>query len=762
MKKLTTNIRFRNLFLTSLLLFSIILKLHAQVEEGYYTIQLAVGGTAEGAPNGFVDLSTGVLHRDGDVMTLKREAPLFSQVWKIEQDGTEFYIKQSGTGKSMDASYRRRHENGCPVITWNFNGGETQRWKLVSQGGNRYHILLALNDKKLSFDYGSGANLYLTNVNDNNRQVFILKKSTRIIRAANYVDLRANQTPYAHQAGRGTCTYFASIAAMEAAYKKAGYGDRNFSEQFYSIFGKTFGLHYTWSDNINANYRENQYATTQGGGSLEYLKYLKIPAESVSPYENEEDLNGYDWANMNQRTCNDFNLNLIRIKLPPLHTVPDYFSVHSCEKITSITESDLERVLRGGLEIKIGIYGGSHALLLVGFDKTDPANKKFIIKNSYQPTGTPCTEKLEYLPYSEISGMVDAEYITAVKAPEKWEELAVIGRWKLDYDGWKGQLDIYHIPGIQQFVLDRYASGIADRRLGTFYDERGNAFRVNGSIQKINSESMKLIFYIDGTKPNLRWDELRGRRFEYIISNPDANFMAGVHTDALRKQFGGYALKAPASYFSSDAFSVTGNVSSYENKRFLLRLGAEEYFGTFNYYNPAFNYVTGVFRNSSGASKTIKLQNLNRINSFILYVVEDLSSGIIITHSWEQGISSGSIINASAKHFPACLIRREATLTAPASVPTIHEFNISLFPNPALGQVTVMLKEVNDKKTTGLLNDIREMKIIDKSGIVRTSAKYAPGKKSVQFNVSGLPSDVYVVEISDGINKGNVSLIVTK
>src|SRR5690606_3471581 len=113
----------------------------------------------------------------------------------------------------------------------------------------------------------------------------------------------------------------------------------------------------------------------------------------------------------------------------------------------------------------------------------------------------------------------------------------------------------------------------------------GNAFRVNGSITPYNASSVKIIFYIDGATPNLRWDALSGRRFEYIISLPDPDFMAGIHRDSDGSEYGGYAIKDPESYFSPNSFSPTGNITAFRNLSFLIRYKSVDYFGTFNTYN---------------------------------------------------------------------------------------------------------------------------------------------------------------------------------
>ena len=58
-----------------------------------------------------------------------------------------------------------------------------------------------------------------------------------------FVDLRDQQTPIRNQGGRGTCfVHSVTVAAMEAALKRAGYGDLDLSEDAFTYFIKTFWL----------------------------------------------------------------------------------------------------------------------------------------------------------------------------------------------------------------------------------------------------------------------------------------------------------------------------------------------------------------------------------------------------------------------------------------------------------------------------------------------------------------------------------------
>src|SRR5262249_62248868 len=61
-----------------------------------------------------------------------------------------------------------------------------------------------------------------------------------------HVDLTQFQTPLKRQGGRRTCIVFAAVAALEAAYRRAGYGELDLSEQFLNHFGKMFWLDEKW------------------------------------------------------------------------------------------------------------------------------------------------------------------------------------------------------------------------------------------------------------------------------------------------------------------------------------------------------------------------------------------------------------------------------------------------------------------------------------------------------------------------------------
>lgn len=515
---------------------------------GRYYMRLANGRALEAEANTY--------QNDGCKVQIWNQYFCLNQLWDVtDAGGGRFYIKNVGANKNLDAHEGTVNVNGGKVQLWQiYPANLNQKWVFQSLGGNRYTIRNAAStgNKVLDVTGGvidrGGTAVQLWDCVNGTNQVWTLELSAdKSVVSPNLVDLRGNSTPYKNQAvpaERGGCTYFGSLSALEAAYKKRGYGELNLSEEFMAIGAKMFYLHPNWSDIANANYRENQFAGTQGGGSIALLAQgLKIPNETVVPYG--QFTIGADWDTRDQKVTNNFNFSVWK-RFPQIANAT-YYGVSGFEKIPTINEANLERVLSLGHEIKICIDGGSHCVLFVGFDKRDPSNKRFICKNSYGPSGVAATSKIEYYPYSDISHLTAAEYITNVTTPSTWKEINIVGRWDLTYAGWKGTLDINRLPSLMQFVLSgsdavsRNRGALTDRRLGTFYDHTGKAHRVNGTVENAGG-AIEIVFFIDGNKPNLRYDELSGRKFRYRLS-ADGTTMSGTHIDLDGRSYTGSATR---------------------------------------------------------------------------------------------------------------------------------------------------------------------------------------------------------------------------
>ncbi len=400
----------------------------------------------------------------------------------------------------------------------------------------------------------------------------------------NYVSLIDKQTPLRNQGGRTTCITFAALAALEAAYKRAGYADftLDLSEQFLNYIGKTFWLDTPW-DSIYArgeDGKEGQVGAYGGGQAVSYIRGLasglKVPEETYMPYIPREYTAAdyqplvHNWDDpywLKQQRMSDFNLNTKF--LPPSALTSDrYYSVKTYQEIDGKDVAAFEKILASGKEIAWDMDGafpgtriwdvcdrclqqGAHAMLIVGYDRRDANPKKhvFIVKNSWGRTDFPDGYTRVTYDYVKKYG-ISAAYITEVNPPSRWYELGFVGRWFVEFDGHKGILDIYHIPHVSEYVFKAAGDQTVDMRIGSFY-ENGKAYKVNGNI---NGKTIR--FYVDPDNPNVRWDVLKGRVFTFNLLDDKSNIMAGRFTDTDKRVYGGYARKDRLTPFST--FSPTG------------------------------------------------------------------------------------------------------------------------------------------------------------------------------------------------------------
>ncbi|MCA8954856.1 MAG: hypothetical protein KDC87_02215 [Planctomycetes bacterium] len=413
------------------------------------------------------------------------------------------------------------------------------------------------------------------------------------------VDLRAAQSAFSDQGGRDNCITFSVIAAMEAAYWRAGYGTLDLSEEFGSFMATwALGLHPNWddSDKYENNWRykgvrySENYIGVLGGGSgrgvLDILSHNRVPEEPYMPYR----LSGYglspaldDPAWNDQRTLDSFNLDPHNLPRSAL-LAPRYFGIQSYETLSNARDTDaIEAVLRSGKEVIFDCtlggnrdsgtiwqpdptkpIDGAHSMLIVGYDRTssDPKQHHFIVKNSWGGRTLPrgagtMPDGFTHISYDYLRTHGSfAGYITAVQRPSAWEELGFLGRWNFSYDGTAGLLDIYHLPGSgTHFFNDAPSWPFVDRRLGTFFADDGSVYRVNGNVV-----GRRIEFWFDTTEPHMKWTKERTpgqKRFVFYMINPQTGEMAGnfernPDTTAATPR-GGYA-RVASSILARDGF----------------------------------------------------------------------------------------------------------------------------------------------------------------------------------------------------------------
>lgn len=367
------------------------------------------------------------------------------------------------------------------------------------------------------------------------------------------VDLRARQTAIRNQGGRNTCITFGALAGVEAAYKRTTGADVDLSEEFLNHVGKMSWLHPNWNSssipeprlaNKPAAFKENQIGAFGGGGGPGYVRALvndlRVIDEGWLPYNpwgadpaTFPELS-HQWFEPfwdHQLVANDYNLHPVALPVAAI-LAPRSFAVQSYTNIAANDTNAIERALRDGKEVvwdgivegtqspiwrtcrevqPCGVLG-AHAMLIVGYDRTaaDANDHYFIVKNSWGRTSISGADGFTYISYDYIKNGYDALTIDALKPADPWTEARAIGRWKPSWTD--AVIDLYHVPGSAQGVLDAYGTGITDRRFGGFY-QGSTALRINGAVS-----GSSVTLYIDAATPNLRWDQLQGERIDLTLS----------------------------------------------------------------------------------------------------------------------------------------------------------------------------------------------------------------------------------------------------
>ncbi|MBL6446834.1 C1 family peptidase [Fulvivirga sp. 29W222] len=513
----------------------------------------------------------------------------------------------------------------------------------------------------------------------------------------NFVDLRPQQSSLKDQGNRTTCIVFAGVAATEAAYKRIGYGEVDLSEEFINFTRKSFYLHPIWSDIVGRGEDaiETQLGHTGGGGGTgvvaELTKGFKIPIESTMPYQSSNTYyqNNYQTLGditakseagevLKQRDYSNFNLDPEILTDTQLRA-EKYYSVAQYRDIDDPKDpAKIEAVLKRGNEVVWDFAGAvpwetggidedgiwqacssctlmGHSMLIVGFDKrdADPDNHYFIVKNSWGAGWTATGgEGYTYISYDYLRNYgVAASYIVLANPPSKWPEIAFIGRWKLDYDGFKGELDIYHLPGMAQYTFEYNAgAGVIpevydDYRIGTFYDSEGKAYKVNGAVS-----GNRIEFYFDLATPLQKWDEKLGRKFVYYLDQN--NFMAGQHTDGDGKTYGGYARKTgfiSGGNKTPRPFEVQSYIDSQWDFYYEKATGVIEFTEDVSNQEADFYLLNGTYTSSDGSivsAAQIKIPKAETNRAYIQ--VANIGNGegaesFIGKHlSWEAGLITGN------------------------------------------------------------------------------------------------------------------------
>src|ERR1041384_3877915 len=427
----------------------------------------------------------------------------------------------------------------------------------------------------------------------------------RVIALPPSVSLQQYQTAGRSPGPRRTCTTFAGVAAIEAAYRHAYNVSLDLSEEYATRMHNAEAI----LTPATAPTSHENLVASWGGGSVTYTLQLFSNSAFGLP---EEQLLGYlpfaDFENTNQggdvpmlndnstqRAVDDFNLSedAVVYKIPAAVAIQMFrsFAIDSARyratQVLYASPSDRQSVtwfktqLAAGHEVAFGarltknskaingvwmpgdtVFDG-HGMLMVGY--ADSLNA-FLIKNSW---GTSVGDtgyfwfSYNWVTQSVIEkgnpvpGISDAAVVLAVaplNSPAPLEQ-HVLGRWYVDYDGVQGILDIYRVPGLFGQI-----EGKDDHRIGTYYGPDNIARRVNGTIVGGQLEA-----YIDLSNSGARpIDDLSGLHFSARLmadgsDDPGAVLAGSVVNN--NQTFGFYGHRG--SYFTPTPSGHTAGLAAY-------------------------------------------------------------------------------------------------------------------------------------------------------------------------------------------------------
>jgi hypothetical protein len=308
--------------------------------------------------------------------------------------------------------------------------------------------------KNVTFSAGTGT----CSLNDRNKFVNL---------ESNLLDIKSFAP--SDQGNRDTCGAFAAASALEAAYKRLKAKDILLSQNYIHHIIKS-----SWLTPVPLFLYENQSSFFGGNSTRDALKFLSkyhIPELRFAPYQSQDELSNilsslgipdlvWNENPQNNRITQDQIDSLeyheshipLKARLNAIYGISEY-RAHENNAATSII--DIENYLKSGKEVMFSIRlhwmdsamksktmlysangpGGSHLMLAVGFDKTDPEAPFFLVKNSWGDGIIRVHYDVLRNQNSISYGVIDKVTETFWPNPDRW-----IGRWEMQHDRWRGEL----------------------------------------------------------------------------------------------------------------------------------------------------------------------------------------------------------------------------------------------------------------------------------------------------------------------------------
>lgn len=470
------------------------------------------------------------------------------------------------------------------------------------------------------------------------------------------------QTPCRDQDGRGTCWAFASLAAVEARYKRQFGLELDLSEQYFVHLCRATGLR---SDYLTTPQQfEACSSLWDGGGNSTSVGSLTELAaatyENDAPYENKGELESLRqsipgigdlaWSEAPDLPTTQEQIDLLEWDdrlIPRVGRWSGRYRVNSWHSI-DFDISSLEAAIAAGHEVAIDIDvkwrfdestdtyeldnsagGGLHCVLLVGYDRSV---QRFRMKNSWGE-GRIVNVSYDFI-RQQARGATVVTDVDPAAPPDRrhwW-----LGRWHMDHDGWRGTL-----------VIRRWAAESAPTKLGNYYRSDGACYDVNGFMAEDGLQASFTVAPSPGRKPPGVMD---GQRFDAYVFSWDRVHAAGM-TTWNNIPFGVQLSRDPLPQFEGEEFSVQHWAGEWELNHDGWRgvLTIERVFPT---HFPYFSTYTQVrYRSASGVeypAEAVIHGDRQRVMDLAICFDGSWQPFTLYAHTWEHGVLSGTTVWAGS------------------------------------------------------------------------------------------------------------------
>lgn len=488
-------------------------------------------------------------------------------------------------------------------------------------------------------------------------------------------DLSAYQTPVKDQLDRGTCGTFATVAAIEATYRRVYGLTLDLSEQYMFHVAKSTGVNYP-----RIYQYENQSSYWYGGGwpTDQYM----LPLESDAPYagyrvcppanpscvqlDTIPGASSLIWADapadnhVTQQQVDDFEYSALHIpdaaRLNARYGVASYTTwggavARDPAQLETLIASNREVVISVDLKWRLlssGILdydpaaaGGGHVFLLIGYDR---AQGYFLVKNSWGGAAPSAYLKVSYNFLRNAA--YDAATVNAVVSPSSAPQAKArwMGKWWQDHEGWPGALVIRRITDPANHAW----------RLGTYYaggSYAGGGHSVNGySIDGNHGLRFLVASETENAPGTLTGQPFEADQYDYEPTHAagtvwwDPNGEGGVH-------LGRSVLSVPY----SNSFSLSEWLGTWDldanGSRGTLTITALGIVASGDYPINASLLMGGIWRTVSGT--------VERARPEILHLLVDGADAYTLHyHFWEDRLASGFITRTGTVRRGAHMVRR--------------------------------------------------------------------------------------------------------